>query len=113
MSTAERRAWTEVVLWSLALAFVWMRCTTGWELAGQSFGLQVVEQGPRRVFATYLGTGLFVAADRSGDAAQLIASIAWTVRAISASVENMKTTKRVGTWLKVDCTREWATRSTT
>lgn len=62
MSTTEKRAWTEVILWSLALAFVWMRFTAGWEVAGQSFGLEVVEQGAGRVFATYLGTGLFVAA---------------------------------------------------
>jgi hypothetical protein len=62
MSTAEKRAWTEVILWSLALAFVWMRFTTGWEFAGQSFGLEVVEQSAGRVFAIYLGTGLFVAA---------------------------------------------------
>jgi len=62
MSTTEKRAWTEVILWTLALAFVWMRFTAGWEIAGQSFGLQVVEQSPGRVFATYLGTGLFVAA---------------------------------------------------
>ena len=62
MSTAERRAWTEVLLWSAALAYVWIRFTAGWEFAGQSFGLEVVEQGAAQVFATYLGTGLFVAA---------------------------------------------------
>lgn len=62
MSTAEKRAWTEVLLWSAALAYVWIRFTTGWEIAGQSFGLEVVEQGASQVFATYLGTGLFVAA---------------------------------------------------
>jgi hypothetical protein len=66
MSTTEKRAWTEVILWSLALAFVWMRFTTGWEFAGQSFGLQVVEQSPGQVFATYLGTGLIVAALQLG-----------------------------------------------
>ena len=62
MSTAEKRAWTEVLLWSAALAYVWIRFTAGWEFAGQSFGLEVVEQGAAQVFATYLGTGLFVAA---------------------------------------------------
>ena len=62
MSTAEKRAWTEVLLWSAALAYVWIRFTAGWEVAGQSFGLEVVEQGAAQVFATYLGTGLFVAA---------------------------------------------------
>lgn len=62
MSTAEKRAWTEVLLWSAALAYVWIRFTAGWEFAGQSFGLQVVEQSASQVFAAYLGTGLFVAA---------------------------------------------------
>lgn len=66
MSNAEKRAWTEVILWTLALAIVWMRFTTGWEFAGQSFGLQIVEQGAGRVFATYLGVGLFVAALQLG-----------------------------------------------
>lgn len=66
MSTAEKRAWTEVVLWSAALAWVWIRFTAGWEFAGQSFGLEVVEQSARRVFMAYLGIGLFVAALQLG-----------------------------------------------
>lgn len=66
MPIAEKRALTEIVLWSVALAYVWMRFTAGWELAGQSFGLQVVEQGAGQVFATYLGVGLFVAAVQIG-----------------------------------------------
>jgi hypothetical protein len=61
MPVAEKRALTEIVLWSVIFAFVWTRFTTGWELAGQSFGLQVVEQGPGQVFATYLGIGIFAA----------------------------------------------------
>lgn len=74
MSTAEKRAWTEFLLWSVALAYVWIRFTTGWDFAGQSFGLQIVEQGAGRVFATYLGTGLFVAA------AQLIVQAVFRIR---------------------------------
>jgi hypothetical protein len=62
MSTDEKRAWTEILLWSVALAYVWIRFTAGWEFAGQSFGLQIVEQSAGQVLATYLGTGLFVAA---------------------------------------------------
>ena len=59
MPLAEKRALTEIVLWSVALAYVWIRFTTGWELAGQSFGLEVVEQGAGRLFAAYLGVGIF------------------------------------------------------
>jgi hypothetical protein len=59
MPVAEKRALTEIVLWSMALAYVWIRFTTGWELAGQSFGLEVVEQGAGRLFAAYLGIGIF------------------------------------------------------
>ena len=66
MPVAEKRALTEIVLWSVAFAYVWIRFTAGWELAGQSFGLQLVEQGPRQVFATYLGIGLFAAAVQIG-----------------------------------------------
>lgn len=61
MPLAEKRALTEIVLWSVALAYVWIRFTTGWELAGQSFGLEVVEQSAGRVFAAYLGVGIFAA----------------------------------------------------
>lgn len=61
MPAAEKRALTEIVLWSVALAYVWIRFTTGWELAGQSFGLEVVEQGAGRLFAAYLGVGIFAA----------------------------------------------------
>lgn len=61
MPVAEKRALTEIVLWSVALAYVWIRFTTGWELAGQSFGLELVEQGAGRVFAAYLGVGIFAA----------------------------------------------------
>jgi hypothetical protein len=66
MPLAEKRALTEIVLWSVALACVWIRFTTGWELAGQSFGLEVVEQGAGRVFATYLGIGIFAAVVQIG-----------------------------------------------
>lgn len=59
MPVAEKRALTELVLWTVALAFVWMRYTAGWELAGQSFGLQVVEQGARQMLETYIGVGIF------------------------------------------------------
>ena len=66
MPVAEKRALTEIVLWSVAFAYVWIRFTAGWEVAGQSFGLQVVEQAPGQVFATYLGIGLFAAAVQIG-----------------------------------------------
>lgn len=66
MPVAEKRALTEIVLWSAVLAYAWIRFTAGWELAGQSFGLQVVEQDAGQVFATYLGIGLFVAAVQIG-----------------------------------------------
>lgn len=61
MPVAEKRALIELVLWSVALAYVWTRFTAGWELAGQSFGLEVVEQGPGRVLAVYVGVGIFAA----------------------------------------------------
>ena len=61
MPVAEKRALTEIVLWSVALAYVWIRFTTGWELAGQSFGLEVVEQSAGRAFAAYVGVGIFAA----------------------------------------------------
>ncbi len=62
MSTTEKQAWTEIVLWSGALAYVWIRFTAGWDVAGQSFGLEIIERSAASVFATYLGIGLFVAA---------------------------------------------------
>ena len=61
MPVAEKRALTELVLWSVALAYVWIRFTTGWDLAGQTFGLEVVELSAGRVFAAYLGVGIFAA----------------------------------------------------
>lgn len=61
MSVAEKRALTEVVLWSVALVYAWIRFTAGWELGGQSFGLQVVEQRAGQMLTTYLGVGIFAA----------------------------------------------------
>ena len=61
MSVADKRALTEIVLWSMALAWVWICFTAGWEMAGQSFGLTVVEQGAGRVFMVDLGVGILAA----------------------------------------------------
>ena len=61
MPFAEKRALTEIVLWSVALAWVWIRFTAGWEVAGQSFGFTVVEQGAGRVLMVYLGVGILAA----------------------------------------------------
>lgn len=66
MSVAEKRALTEVVLWSVALVYAWIRFTAGWELGGQSFGLQVVEQRAGQMLATYLGVGIFAAVIQIG-----------------------------------------------
>lgn len=61
MPVAEKRALTEILLWSVALAWVWIRFTDGWEIAGQSFGFTLVEQGAGRVFMVYLGVAIFAA----------------------------------------------------
>lgn len=66
MSVAEKRALTEVLLWSVALVYAWIRFTAGWELGGQSFGLQVVEQRAGQMLATYLGVGIFAAVIQIG-----------------------------------------------
>ena len=46
MSVAERKAISELVIWGVALFFVWMRLTDGSSILGQTLGLAVVEQSP-------------------------------------------------------------------
>jgi len=61
MSVAERKAISELVIWGVALLFVWMRLTDGSSILGQTLGLTVVEQSPRRVVDTLIAMGIFAA----------------------------------------------------
>lgn len=61
MSTSEKRAWAEVVIWSLLLAWVLVRFTDGIEILGQSLGPHIVEQGVRSLIAVYVAVGILAA----------------------------------------------------
>lgn len=61
MSVAERKAISELVIWGVALFFVWMRLTDGSSILGQTLGLTVVEQSPGRVVDTLIAMGIFAA----------------------------------------------------
>lgn len=54
------------MLWTAALAYVWMRFTAGFEVAGQSLGMRVVEQDAREVLETYIGLLLLAAVVQLG-----------------------------------------------
>lgn len=58
LSVAEKKAWTELLIWAGALLFIWMRLTAGNDLLGQSIGFTVVEQSASRIFSAYLGVGI-------------------------------------------------------
>jgi hypothetical protein len=61
LSSAEKQAWPELLIWTLALLFLWMRLTDGINVVGQSIGFSVVEQSAARIFDTYLLVGLLAA----------------------------------------------------
>lgn len=61
LSSAEKQAWPELLIWTLALLFLWMRLTDGINVVGQSIGFTVVEQSAQRIFGTYLLVGLLAA----------------------------------------------------
>lgn len=61
LSSAEKQAWPELLIWTLALLFLWMRLTDGINVVGQSIGFTVVEQPAERIFGTYLLLGLLAA----------------------------------------------------
>ena len=61
MSVAELKAISELVIWGLALFFVWMRLTDGSSVLGQTLGLTVIEQSPRQVLDTLISMGIFAA----------------------------------------------------
>lgn len=61
LSTAEKQAWAELAIWSVALLFIWMRLTAGIDLLGQSIGFAVVEQSAARTFNAYLTIGILAA----------------------------------------------------
>jgi hypothetical protein len=61
LSTAAKRAWAELIVWTIALLFIWMRLTAGIDLVGQSIGFTVVEQSAARVFSAYLTVGTLAA----------------------------------------------------
>ena len=61
MSTSEKRAWAEVVIWSLLLAWVLVRFTDGIEILGQSLGPRIVEQGVGGLVAIYVAVGILAA----------------------------------------------------
>jgi len=52
MSSTERYAWASLLVWLLALFFLFTKFTPGIETFGNSLGLTIVEQPAARLFGT-------------------------------------------------------------
>ena len=61
MSAREKCLWAELALWLAILLFIWVRLTDGVVFAGQSIGLTVVDQEPRRLLWAYGSAGALLA----------------------------------------------------
>jgi len=60
MSSTERYAWASLVVWLLALFFLFTNFTTGVEIFGNSLGLTIVERPAARLFGTYVSLTILV-----------------------------------------------------
>jgi hypothetical protein len=60
MSSTERYAWASLLVWLVALVFLFTRFTTGVEIFGNSLGLAIVEQPAARLCGTYVSLTIFV-----------------------------------------------------